>query len=135
VPLYFDGDVVVRVTVGDAEGVERTLLAAARGAGLDVEVVDASALTSLLDGLARLGTVTRAASDDRDPTVDEPVELDDVDRALIAALASGSTVMEAAASAGYSRRQVQRRLEELRARTGAATNAEVVARLSAFVPD
>jgi phage terminase small subunit len=62
------------------------------------------------------------------------VELDDVDRGLVAALAAGSTVTQAAAAAGYSRRQAQRRLVELRARTGSATNAEMVAALTQDVP-
>ena len=127
----------------DAAGVERTLLAAARGAGLDVAVHDAAMLAALVDGLARLGTVVRSSSDEASGDADDAaagtdplaLELDDVDRVLVAALASGSTVMEAAAAVGYSRRQVQRRLEDLRARTGAATNAEVVAALARFVPD
>jgi tetratricopeptide (TPR) repeat protein len=131
-PLHFQGEVALTGTVADGPGVERALLAAARGAGLDLYVTDAAALAALADGLARLGTVVRAPGDPAPAPVG--VELDDVDRGLVAALAAGSTVTQAAAAAGYSRRQAQRRLVELRARTGSATNAEMVAALTQDVP-
>ena len=132
-PLHFHGEVALVGEVGDGPGVERALLAAARGAALDLRVTDSSALTALADGLSRFGSVVR----DDAPVVRGPsgVDVDAVDRRLIAALASGSTVTEAAAAAGYSRRQAQRRLAELRARTGSATNAEAVAALTQDVPD
>jgi hypothetical protein len=131
-PLHFQGEVALTGTVAAGSDVERALLAAARGAGLDLCVTDAAALAALADGLSRVGTVVRSHTAPT-PTV-VSTELDDVDRGLVAALAAGSTVTDAAAAAGYSRRQAQRRLVELRARTGSATNAEMVAALTQDVP-
>ncbi|MGZ6898592.1 MAG: LuxR C-terminal-related transcriptional regulator [Acidimicrobiia bacterium] len=125
-PLQLDGGVILVLEVTDAAAAETALLAVARGAGIDVVVSDPTLLAGLLDGLTRFGTVTGA------PAPTPAPELDDVDRQLVAALVAGHTVVEAAAAAGYSRRQAQRRLAALRRLTGASTNAEAVAVLAGF---
>jgi DNA-binding NarL/FixJ family response regulator len=89
---------------------------------VDVEVPRGQAATAglLVDALDRVSdgvTVESGAAD---------WQLSDDDRRLVALLASGHTVTDAARTLAWSRRTIQRRLERIRLELGVATTDEAV---------
>ena len=120
-PWTLVGPVVVTGSVENDADLTAVVLAAARGALLDVEVPagPGPALPALLEGLGQVGRPVAPAGPGRHPLSPEDAE-------LVALLAAGATVTEAAERLGYSRRTVQRRLAGLRRATGAGTNREAV---------
>ncbi len=121
-PWRLDATSVVTGEVECDDDVAAVVLAILRGAAVDVHVPAArsGARAALLDALARIGSVVTA----RDPSA-SPV-LDSEDQRLVAVLAAGGSLEDAATALGYSRRTVQRRLVRLRKTVGAATNREAV---------
>jgi DNA-binding NarL/FixJ family response regulator len=117
-----DASLVCAGVVRDGGDAAEALLAVVGGAGLVVhaqaprEVVD-----RLVDDLRRFGAV-----DHRLGEPDTPIVLPPEERALLAALADGRTLGDAAAQLNMSRRTADRRLQSARRRLGAATTAEML---------
>lgn len=100
------------------------LLAAIGGAGLLVEATaDRATIDRLVDDLRRLGRV-----DHRVGVVVQAPALDPDGRALLALLAEGLTLGEAAEQLGLPRRTADRRLAAARRALGATRTAEALAR-------
>ncbi len=111
-----------RVT-GASESAD-ALLAAIGGAGLLVEAAaDRDTIDRLVDDLRRLGPV-----DHRVVAGDQPAPLDPDGRALLALLAEGLTLGEAAEQLGLPRRTADRRLAAARRALGTERTAEALAR-------
>jgi DNA-binding NarL/FixJ family response regulator len=109
---------VVVTTVASIDDAGAVLLAAARGCAVAVTVeLDEEAAEQFTDELLRL-LPTRAPAPRHD--------LDSDQAALIAEIASGLTVHEAARRLGWSRRTATRRLADARRRLGVATTAETL---------
>jgi DNA-binding CsgD family transcriptional regulator len=114
-------------TVDDAR---RALLAAVAGAGLIVAAsADAETLDRMVDDLRRLGPVDHLAMARGDPGRLAPGQ-----RTLLALLAEGLTVHEAATSLGIDRRAAGRRLAAARRVLGVESNAAAIAVLVAGPP-
>jgi DNA-binding CsgD family transcriptional regulator/tetratricopeptide (TPR) repeat protein len=121
-PWRLASSVVVGGTVHSEEDLTAAVLAFLRGARVDVEVPPGQAATAglLVDALDRVSdgvTVEAGAAD---------WQLSDDDRRLVALLAGGYTVTDAARSLAWSRRTIQRRLERIRLELGVATTDEAV---------
>lgn len=116
-----DPSVVCAGVVEDAFGAAEALLAAVAGAGL---LVDARAgrdvVDRLVDDLRRLGSVDHRTNEPAAPLLTRE------ERELIALLANGATVSEAARTLHLSRRTADRRLASARAKLGVATTAEAI---------
>ncbi len=109
--------------VADLAGAADAILAVLDGAGL---IVDASAdrdvIDRFVDDLRRVGPVEH-----RDATADrQPSALEDDARSLLALLADGYSLGEAAAELGLSRRTADRRLAAIRSALGADRTAEAL---------
>jgi DNA-binding NarL/FixJ family response regulator len=101
----------------DPADVQRAMIAAVRGASLVVEGPIAADLTApLVEDLQRLGVVEYASSGG----------LDAQQRQLLALLADGFSVREAAVQLFISRRTADRRLAAARAALGVRTTTEAV---------
>jgi Homeodomain-like domain len=127
------GRVVCHGVVGSDGDAVSALRAALGGAGL---VVTAKApretIDRLVDDLRRLGKVDHLTAD-----VAPPLLVDQEHRALLALLADGWTLGDAAAELGLSRRTADRRLDAARRSLGVERTAEAVAtarRLGWFAP-
>jgi DNA-binding NarL/FixJ family response regulator len=122
-PWKLDGLVVTGV-VGSRDAAAHAVLAAVRGARLAVRLSDDARVTAfVIDGLRRVGPLELAASQNENG--DRPT-LSDLERRLLELLAEGNTIAEAAATVGYSRRTIERRLVEVRRRLGVGSNAEAL---------
>ena len=100
------------------------VLAAIEGAGLIVEAqADRTTIDRLIDDLRHLGPVTHRTT--AEPDVDPPSP---EARAILALLAEGLTLGEAARSLGLSRRTADRRLAEARLVLGVERTTEAIAR-------
>lgn len=104
------------------EDVADAVEAAVRGVGLVVACADGDRRARLVDDLARLGPVDVV---ERGP--DPFAALDDDQRALLAALADGSSLAGAAATIFMSQRTAERRVAAARKALGVRTTAEAVA--------
>jgi DNA-binding CsgD family transcriptional regulator len=112
-------------TAADASA---ALLAALAGHGLVVEGPPSTILDTLVDDLRRLGPVDhRVAAPAADPGPPGPA-IDPQALALLAALAGGLSLGEAAAALGVSRRTADRRLADARQALGAERTTEAIAR-------
>jgi hypothetical protein len=112
-----------RVVVRDRAGAARAVRAALAGIDLVIEPGgDEHAWTALLEDLRRLGPLEHvtAALDGGTPLLEPETLL------LLAHLASGSPVAEAARRTGVSRRTADRRLAEARRAFGVGTTVEAV---------
>jgi DNA-binding CsgD family transcriptional regulator len=104
--------------------VEAAVLAAARGAGVLVAVVDEAQRARLFADLDHVG----AAGFWR--RREQPLAaLDCEQRRLLELLAEGSTLDQVAEALSYSRRTVNRRLAAIRATLGVRTTAEAISQL------
>jgi DNA-binding NarL/FixJ family response regulator len=119
------GRPVVRTgAVTGASDAADALLAAIGGAGLLVEATaNRDTIDLLVDDLRRLGPV-----DHRVATDEQPAALDPDGRALLALLAEGLTLGEAAEQLGLPRRTADRRLAAARRALGTERTAEALAR-------
>lgn len=109
-------------TVDDAPTMARCVMAAARGVGVVVGCADDGLRAELCDDLGRIGTVEVVLLGP------DPLEaLDDDQRSLLAALASGASIADAAAALFLSTRTAERRLASARRLLGVRTTAEAVA--------
>lgn len=98
------------------------VLGSTRGADIVVGCADDGLRARLLDDLARLGPVELVELGD------DPLDaLDEDQRALLAALADGSSISAAADSLFLSTRTAERRLAAARAALGVRTTAEAIA--------
>lgn len=113
--------VVCAGTVEDAAGAAEALIAALGGAGVLVEArAERELVDRLVDDLRRLGRVEhRTGEPDRTVLTHE-------ERELLALLAEGVTVGEAARRLSVSRRTADRRLATARTKLGVATTAEAI---------
>lgn len=118
------GRVVCHGAVASYADAVLALRAAVAGAGV---VILASAtrdtVDRLIDDLRRLGPVEHVTADSPAPPV-----IDREQRHLLALLAEGWTLGEAAAELGWSRRTADRRLDAARQALGADRTADAVAR-------
>jgi DNA-binding NarL/FixJ family response regulator len=122
-PWKLDGLVVTGV-VRSRDDAARAVLAAVRGARIAVCLPDDARTTAfLIDGLRRVGPLECVAGLDR---ATERSSLSDLELRLLELLAAGNTIAEAAATVGYSRRTIERRLVEARRRLGVGSNAEAL---------
>lgn len=118
-----DLQILCRGTVADDDSAAASVLALARGAGLQVEVrLTGDARRRYLEDLHRVGSPTAAAR------ATDAVVLPDDQRELLDLLIAGRTVTAAATELHRSRRTVNRILADARERLGVATTAEAVAR-------
>jgi DNA-binding NarL/FixJ family response regulator len=108
-------------TVDDEDAVAAAVLAAARGVGLVVGCPDQVRRELLLDDLRRIGPVELV-----ELGPDPLAVLDDDQRALLAALAAGTSVSAAADALHLSTRTAERRLAAARRSLGVRTTAEAV---------
>jgi DNA-binding NarL/FixJ family response regulator len=116
-----DASVVCAGAVVDEVSAAEALLAAVAGAGLVVEArAPREILDRLVDDLRRLGRVDHRTTEPETPLLTRE------ERALVALLAGGATVGEAARQLHVSRRTADRRLAAVRAKLGVATTAEAV---------
>ena len=100
------------------------VLAAIDGAGLIIEArAERATIDRLLDDLRHLGPVTHRTA--AEPEIDPPST---EARAILALLAEGLTLGQAARSLGLSRRTADRRLAEARRVLGADRTTEAIAR-------
>jgi DNA-binding NarL/FixJ family response regulator len=121
-PWQLDG-LVVSGVVSTRDDAARAVLAAVRGARIVVCLPDDARITAfLIDGLRRVGPLELVASSNERT---QPL-LSELERRLLELLAAGSTIAEAAATVGYSRRTIERRLAEVRRRLGVGSNAEAL---------
>jgi DNA-binding CsgD family transcriptional regulator len=113
--------------IDDAEQAGAAIEALTRGVGLAVAVrVTGDLRHRTLEDLHRLGAVQTAA-----PLTVRPAGLlDEEQRRLLAALAAGATVTEAARQLHLSRRTANRRLTAIRERLGVQSTAEAITRWS-----
>ncbi|MEO7572219.1 MAG: LuxR family transcriptional regulator [Acidimicrobiales bacterium] len=109
-------------SVDDDDTVAAAVLIAARGVGLVIGCPDDGRRARLLDDLRRIGTVELVALGP-----DPLAVLDDDQRALLAALATGASVGTAADALHLSTRTAERRLAAARRSLGVRTTAEAVA--------
>jgi DNA-binding NarL/FixJ family response regulator len=117
--LPVPGRVVCSGSVRSEGDARALLLAALGGAGVVAVVdVDREVADRLVDDLRRLGPVRHVTDD-----VPAPIRLDPQQRALLALLAEGLTLGEAAWQLGLSRRTADRRLA-----LGTDRTAEAIAR-------
>jgi hypothetical protein len=107
--------------VDDEDAVAAAVLAAARGVGLVVGCPDHDRRELLLDDLRRIGPVELV-----ELGPDPLAVLDDDQRALLAALAAGTSVGAAADALHLSTRTAERRLAAARRSLGVRTTAEAV---------
>ena len=121
-PWRLDHAAVVNGDVDDEGDVTAVVLALVRGAHIDVRVPAerTTARAALMDALARIDEVVT------EPSPAAPAALAPEDEHLVALLAGGASIAEAAATLGYSRRTVQRRLSVVRRTLGASSNREAV---------
>jgi DNA-binding CsgD family transcriptional regulator len=113
--------VVCTGRVSSADDARRALLAAIGGAGLViVEHLDPETLGRFLDDLRRLGPVRHLSLGE------PPVVLSSQQRGLLALIAEGLTVPEAAAELGLTARTAERRIESARRILGVRSTAEAV---------
>src|SRR5262249_2056542 len=111
--------------VRDNDDAARAVLAAARGAHVVVmPPADPRTRAYVLDGLRRVAPVDAAASTAVER--DTGVALEPDEREILRLLAAGHTINDIAEVVGYSRRTVQRRLDDIRRRLGVASNAEAL---------
>lgn len=110
--------------VATSQDASAALLAVLAGAGVVVHgCAEREILDRLLGDLRHVGPVElRRISDAAAPTLDEDA------RAILARLAAGQTLGEAAAELGLSRRTADRRLAEARAALGVERTVEAVAK-------
>ena len=107
--------------VGDEAAARAALVARARGAGVVVTIgMEATPRRRFLEDLEKLGPV--AAAPPAGPL------LSPVQQELLARLAAGATVTDAAAELSVSRRTANRLLADARTRLGVDTTAEAVLR-------
>lgn len=115
------------VVASDADAV-LALRAAVGGAGVVIVArADRETTDRLVDDLRRLGSVRHLTAD-----VPAPAAVDEEQRRLLALLADGWTLGEAAAELGLSRRTADRRLDAARHALGAERTAEALARARAL---
>ncbi len=116
---------LVTGTVRTHEEAASALLCVLRGASIAVAVPAARRVvaSTLLDELRRIGEVEIV---ENGGTSTKLLAVNELDNRLVALLAAGVTMTEAAAQLGYSRRTLQRRLIRLRDRSESATTAETV---------
>ena len=109
-------------TSNTEDDVTAVVLALVRGAHIDVRVPAecATAHAALMDALVRIEEVVT------EPGAAPPAALAPEDERLVALLAGGASIAEVAATLGYSRRTVQRRLAVVRGTLGASSNREAV---------
>jgi DNA-binding NarL/FixJ family response regulator len=113
--------VVCTGTVADAAAAAEALIAALGGAGLLVDArAERELVDRLVDDLRRLGRVEHRTSEP------ERTVMTHEERELLALLAEGVTVGDAARELNISRRTADRRLAAARAKLGVATTAEAV---------
>jgi DNA-binding NarL/FixJ family response regulator len=108
-------------TVGGPDEAAAAVLAAARGAGVVIEVAGDGVRERLFEDLSRLGMVT--VTDEASGPVEQ---LKPEGRELLGLLADGASLDEAASALNYSRRTIERRLTAARAALGAHTTAEAL---------
>lgn len=117
--------VVCAGVVDDELDAAEALLAAIGGAGVVIEArADREVIDRLIDDLRRLGTVEHRIGEPEMPL------LTTEERELLALLAAGTTLGEAASRLHLSRRTADRRLATARAKLGAASTAEAVVAFS-----
>lgn len=103
------------------DNIADVVLAAARGAGLIVSVPAASTTEQvLLDDLRRIGPVSRT------PAASTDGALTDEQRALLAHLANGQSIAQAADAEFLSLRTANRRIAQARSSLGVRTTREAV---------
>lgn len=118
--------VVLRGTVASPRDATVALLSALDGFGILVRATaDDEVVNRLVDDLRRLGPVRHEAASSVAPA-DSPVVTEG--RAILAFLAEGHTLGEAASRLGLSRRTADRRLAEARAALGVTRTTEAIAR-------
>jgi DNA-directed RNA polymerase specialized sigma24 family protein len=108
--------------VADDDGLAAAVLAAARGVGVLAGCPDERRRARLVDDLGRIAPVEVL-----DLGPDPLAALDDDQRALLAALAEGASIAEAAGRLHLSTRTAERRLATARRSLGVRTTAEAVA--------
>jgi DNA-binding NarL/FixJ family response regulator len=107
--------------VGDATTAAQAVLAAVRGCDLVVlGAAERAVIDQLCDDLRRLGQLDHRV----EPVV--AISLSEDERALMAKLAGGATLGEAAKALHMSRRTADRRLASARRALGAASTSEAV---------
>lgn len=115
---------ICRGVITSAADAGRALLVALEGRGLLVEArVDRVVVDRLVEDLRRLGPV--------DHRIVDPAAADEIDReglAILAHLAEGLNLGEAAFQLGMSRRTADRRLAEARRALGAERTTEAIAK-------
>jgi hypothetical protein len=109
-------------TVESDDDLAAAVLAAARGVGVLVGCPDDQRRERLVDDLRRIGPVDQVLLGP-----DPLAALDGDQRALLEALATGSSIGEAAAALHLSTRTAERRLATARKALGVRTTAEAVA--------
>lgn len=111
-------------TIADAESARRALLAALGGAALvAIAAAERPVIDGLLDDLRRLGPVEHVTT-----TGSHTVRPNAEQRALLALLADGLTLGEAAYELGLARRTADRRLAAARRALGVERTVEAVAK-------
>ena len=117
-----DGSVVCAGAVRDASDAAEALLAAVAGASLVVHAqADRVVVDRLVDDLRRFGPVDHRIAEPAPIPMLTPDE-----RGLLARLAEGNTLGEAAAQLHLSRRTAHRRLATAREKLDVATTAELI---------